>query len=318
MSDILDTLDDLEDENVDEETEADVENSGDDADSSSAEGEVQERGDDEFSESRARDITEAIKSVATATYGLLHQAYKHKAHKALGYSSWEKYVQEEFEMSKSRSYQLITQAETIEAIKEITPEGTEIKLSEAEIRDIKSELPRLQETIKSETSDMDKEEAEDFINDLIQREREQAQADKKALDAKKKAEQDAQQEGYQNALEDAADGMLADGGGDPNGGKAYEEGGVVMEPDAPNDFSADADSGFYEEEVEGNAGAMSSEDALNLYSFFSMLSMVTSLPDADYLVDLISEDRRDEVDNQIAEAASWINRFNTIWTSKYG
>lgn len=88
--------------------------------------------------------------------------------------------------------------------------------------------------------------------------------------------------------------------------------------DAKKRAEDDADRGFYEEEVEGNAGAMSSENALNLYKFFSMLSMGTTLPDADYLVDLISEDCFDEMDNQLPEFVAWANRFNTIWEERHG
>lgn len=298
MTDILDTLDDVE-----EETEEDV-LTGED---------VEESGEDDLSESKARDITEAIKSIATATFGLLHQAYKHKAHKALGYSSWEKYVKEEFQMSKSRSYQLIAQAETIEAIKEITPEGTEVKLSEAEIRDLKSELPRITEIISQETSDMSPEEADDFINELIDREREQAQADQKAINEKKAAEKEATDAGYQNALDDVADNMLSEG---EEKGKAFDENGVVMEPDGANSFSDDADSGLFEYDVEGNGDSVSAEDALNLYNFFNMLAMATSLPEPEYIIELITDDRMGETMNQLPEAASWINRAYTILESK--
>lgn len=328
MTDILDTLDDIEDEDLEnDESDDNAEGDGESADEidgtedvDALEGEISDESSEarefgEFSESKAREVTEAIKYAATATYALLYEAYSHKAHKALGYKTWASYVQDEFEMSKSRSYQLIAQAETIKSIEEIVPDGTDIKLTEAQVRDLKSELPRITEVIKQETTDMSPEEAEDFVNDLIRREREQAQADQKAIEAKRKAEQQAEQEGYQNALEDAADQMLEDGDGGRSG--AYEEGGVVMEPDMPNDFGDNADSGFFEHEVEGNAGAMSSENALNVYNFFNALSSLTSLPEPEYIIDLISEDRKDEVDNQIEESAAWVNRFLTIWSEKH-
>lgn len=305
MTDILETLDELDDENFDNE---DTESTTD----------VEEtREDGVFSKSKAREVTEAIKYVAVATHALLYEAFTYKAHKALGYDTWAEYVSTEFDMSKSRSYQLINQAETIKLIEEHTPEGTNVKLTEAQVRDLKSELPRITEVIGKETSEMSPEEAEDFINDLITQERDQVKEDQAALERKKKEAAEAGDEGYQNALNDVANQML---GGD--GELPPEEDNSVntkrhFEADGINDFSDEADSGFFEAEVDGNGQTISSEDALNLYNFFSMLSNITGLPEPDDFIELISEDRKEEVDNQVIEASAWINRFSTLWEAKH-
>lgn len=304
--DILETMDEI-DEN------------GEDT---ALEGVIEEDSSDEmeFSSSRAREVTEAIKYAATATYALIYEAYQYKAHKALGYSNWGDYVKEEFQMSKSRSYQLISQAESIKQIEEAAPESTNFRLTEAQVRDLKSELPRITQTIQEETSGMSPEEAEGFIDDLLQQEREQAKADKEASDRKKAELEDAQGEGYQSALDDVANQMLGEGDGEigPEEDNSVNtpKGGGGFEPDSVNDFSDAADSGFYEAEVEGHGQSISSEDALNLYNFFNMLSNLTELPEPDDFIELISEDRKEEVDNQIIEAASWINKFVTLWESR--
>ena len=53
----------------------------------------------------AEEVTEAIKSYATATWVLVKRAHDGKAWKSLGYSTWADYVKTEFDMSASRSYQ---------------------------------------------------------------------------------------------------------------------------------------------------------------------------------------------------------------------
>ena len=44
--------------------------------------------DNQLSESKARELTDAIKSAATATWILIAQAHEGKAYLALGYSTW--------------------------------------------------------------------------------------------------------------------------------------------------------------------------------------------------------------------------------------
>lgn len=333
MTDILNVLDDIEDDENEENTEEskdsapeseltsesksdDVVDNGDNNDDLSIDEEERvEDDEDVLSESKARDITEAIKSVATATYALLYEAYEYKAHKALGYKSWADYVTQEFEMSRSRSYQLIAQAETIKMIEEAVPEGTKVKLTEAQVRDLKSELPRITKTIEEKTSDMSPEEAEALVNELIESEREQARADKEAIDRKKAAQEQAENEGYHNALDDVADSIIANGEEAPEK-PDYDKPSYDFNEEDVNDFSDEADSGIIEHEVEGNQ-TISSEDALNIYNFFNALSQVSSLPEPEDLLDILPDERKKEVDNQLTEATAWFNRAHTLWENRW-
>ncbi len=120
----------------------------------------------------AEEVTEAIKSYATATWVLVKRAHDGKAWKSLGYSTWADYVKTEFDMSTSRSYQLINQAKVIAALEDAAPSGTKLLLTEAQTRDIKQQLPRITEKVKKETVGDDPAMAASKINDMVQKERE--------------------------------------------------------------------------------------------------------------------------------------------------
>ena len=119
----------------------------------------------------AEEVTEAIKSYATATWVLVKRAHDGKAWKSLGYSTWADYVKTEFDMSASRSYQLINQAEVIAALEDAAPSGTKLLLTEAQTRDIKQQLPRITEKVKKETSGDDPAMAASKINEMVEKER---------------------------------------------------------------------------------------------------------------------------------------------------
>ena len=86
----------------------------------------------EMGQAEAQEITNAIKSAATVTYALLAKAHEGKAHQSLGYDSWGEYVKAEFEMSPQRSYQLLDLSKAVKMIEAAAPEGTHIKLTEAQ------------------------------------------------------------------------------------------------------------------------------------------------------------------------------------------
>lgn len=125
----------------------------------------------DMNEQQAREITESIKAASVAVYVLIAKAHEGKAYKALGYSSFEEYVNTEFDLSRNRAYQLLNLSNTIKAIESVTPEGTEVKLTEIQARDIKRELPKITERIKEETSGYDKDDSEDIVQSIIEEER---------------------------------------------------------------------------------------------------------------------------------------------------
>lgn len=105
----------------------------------------------ELTKAEAQTLTDRIRDSIDKTYELVLTAYERKAWKALGYKTWEAYVQTEFDMSRRRSYQLLDQGRVIRAIEDAVGEnvnhGTQI--SERDARGIKDKLPEIQEEIKS-------------------------------------------------------------------------------------------------------------------------------------------------------------------------
>lgn len=282
MGDILDILDEIED------YEEDIDDDSFDDDVIVIE--------DNMSLEEAQQITNAIKSSVTATYILIAEAHARKAHKALGYDTWAEYVKEEFDISSSRSYQLLDLSKTVKEIEAATPDGTVIKLTEAQARDIKRELPRITEVIREQTEDLEPEEASTKVNDIIEDIREQQKEDQKVVEQKEKALSEAESEGYSKGLEDAATALL--------------------EADSAESINDNADGEFIEMEVEGENDSLNPKTAMDLYNFFNMLTSITSLPDPEDIVENVPEDRYEEVNNQLEESIIWLNRFQTLWEFK--
>lgn len=297
MSDILDSIDDLVDENEDFNIEDDEINEA----SSDLDSVLNNEG--EMSASEAQEVTAAIRSAVTATYILLAQAHEGKAYKALGYDTWAEYVKEEFEISPQRSYQLLDLSKTIKLIEEVSPEGTLIKLTEAQARDIKRELPRITEQIQEETKDLDPDEAEDMVGRIINDARDQQKEDEKGIAQREKNLSEAEQEGYHKGLEAAADAMLEDDDEKSNNS--------TFNADSPDSMTDSADDEFIEVEVQGDGG-VSPSDNMNLYQFVNAMIGISSLPEPDDFVETIPEARFDELYDQILESASWINRISTL------
>lgn len=245
----------------------------------------------DMQESEAREITEAIRSAATATYILLAQAHERKAYKALGYNTWADYVREEFEISPQRSYQLLDLSKAVSMIESATPEGTQVQLTEAQARDIKRELPKITERIQEETLGMGADEAGDTVDRILNEAREQQKADDKVVSDKEKKLAEAEQDGYHKGLEAAADALL--------------------EADMPDSMTNEADDEFLEIEVSGEKG-ISPADSMNLYNFVNAMTGIQSLPEPEDFAEIIPESRFDEILQQAMTASAWMNRLVTL------
>ena len=100
---------------------------------------------------QAKLLTEDIKSTTSALYILLKQAHDEKAWVALGYSTWADYIEQEFDFSRARSYQLINQANVIEEINHAS--GIPLHITEREARSIKNRLPEITEKLTKEVKE---------------------------------------------------------------------------------------------------------------------------------------------------------------------
>lgn len=250
--------------------------------------------DFEMSEAKAREVTDAIRAAASATYILLAQAHAGKAYKALGYDTWADYVKNEFDISASRSYQLLDLSKAVQMIEAVTPAGTDVKLTEAQARDIKRELPKITEQIREETEGLNPNEAAHVVDNIVEDIRDQQKADAKAIEEREKNLADAEQEGYQKGIEAAADAML--------------------EADAAGSMTDNADSEFVEVEVAGDGvDILSPQQKVDLYNFLNALAGFTALSEPDDFIDTIPKGKSDEINNQLNTAVAWLNRFSTLW-----
>jgi hypothetical protein len=123
---------------------------------------------------QARQVTHSIRDAAEVIWILIARAHAGKAWKALGYDSWEEYVKTEFNMSRSRSYQLLDQAKVISEIAAALPQGAEVKISEAAARELKVVLEEAVPEIRKATEGLDKDEAVKVTEDILSKYREKA------------------------------------------------------------------------------------------------------------------------------------------------
>ena len=114
----------------------------------------------------AQVLTAKIKAHVCQAWVLINEAHDRKAHRALGYATFEDYVRDEFDMGRSRAYQLLDQAHVIAELSEaagmstmvdtepVSPMGdTETRttvppISERETRDLKPRLAEVADDVR--------------------------------------------------------------------------------------------------------------------------------------------------------------------------
>lgn len=252
--------------------------------------------DTQMSEAKARELTNAIKAAAEATYVLLAKAHQGKAYKALGYETWADYVTKEFEISTQRSYQLLNLSKTIQEIEAVAPAGTEVKLTEAQARDIKRELPFITSKVAEETSEMTTDEAAAKIEQIVNEAREQKKLDDEAIAIKEKQLKEAEEEGYRAGLEAGADAILANGGFNEDGSEKEDTGWGESTP-----------------ETESGEPSLTPEAAMNLHNLVSLLTGLSNLPEnPSEVANVVPESKRKDVLNQAENALSWFQNFVSL------
>lgn len=234
-------------------------------------------------EDEAREITERIKGTTNVLYLLIKRAHAGKAYKALGYSSFESYVREEFSYSRSYAYKLLNQATVIEAIEAVVPEGTEVYVGELTARGLKSSLPELLEDIEERSAEASPEEARAIIEDAIR----DVQG--------RKDEDDSFDEDFDNDFT-------------PN---------EFANPSNSFDY-IDDDDDTLDEFLGGDDPSLIVQKLESLYNLLSGLQNFADLSEnsnLDDLLPLIPEDRRTEVSSLIDTNIEWMQVLKTGWTA---
>lgn len=128
----------------------------------------------------ARDLTDRIKAGVETVWALLLEAHERGAWVALGYHTWNAYVEGEFRMSKQRSFQLLDQGRVIRAI-EAAAESTDVDLSEAEARDLKQQLPRLVEDVRERVREVEPEQRPQIVRQTVEETRERLRQERQSI-----------------------------------------------------------------------------------------------------------------------------------------
>lgn len=215
---------------------------------------------EEMSKEQAREITESIKAASVAVYVLIAKAHEGKAYKALGYESFESYVKTEFDLSRNRAYQLLNLSNTVKAIESATPDGTEVKLTEIQARDIKRELPKITERVESETSGKDAEESADIVSSIVEEERARLKEEKATLASEDNATDDDGDSSDKKWSNAGSDGNYIVGEETENREKQYQEEKNKQYSENGGYESDGNDTNAYVNNVDSALNAANSED----------------------------------------------------------
>lgn len=295
-------------------------------DNEETEGEIVSISDQELTAEEATELTENIRSTGEVLYVLVSRAHAGKAHLALGYSSFEAYVKEEFGMSRSRAYQLIGQANVIKEITDAVPEGTEISISEAAARDLKGVLDRVVPSLAERTENMSPEEASGVVEDTLNEFRELDEDDifnsLSDDDIEALLGEDLFNLGGgggsfdEEIMGDLRDreGFSSTSGGGGSGNGSGSGGGGFDDDDMPDfdnldlpDIDDDLDS------IGGDSGGQSYD---TIYDFYGAIDTISNLPSPDSLIADIPDARITQVSMSANKAFEWLSEFSRKWEEK--
>lgn len=231
----------------------------------------------------ARELTEHIRHAVDVVWVLVARAHAGRAWEALGYTTFAAYVGEEFNISRSRAYQLLDQAKVVQAIEAHVPDGTDVSISEAAARDLKSVLGEIVPEIEARTEGLPADDAGAVVEEIV------ADFRDKVRD---KREQDAIE-----AEEAAMDRADRDG---------FSGGGEYTPPPPPPIYDEDDDLD----------PAVVRRNVQACYDLYSSLAALRSMPDIGAIIDSIPSERRIQVTEQITEATGWLNDFRDQWFSQ--
>jgi hypothetical protein len=116
----------------------------------------------------ARRLTDAIRSTGEVLYTLLERAHAGRAWAALGYPRFEDYVRTEFNMSRSRAYQILDQAKVVRALEAAVPHTATVPaITEAAARDLKGVLDQVIREIEEQLAEAEAEDTERIVAEIL-------------------------------------------------------------------------------------------------------------------------------------------------------
>ena len=232
---------------------------------------------------QARQLTDSIRNASEVLWMLIARAHSGRAWQALGYQAWGDYVKAEFDMSRSRSYQLLDQARVIQAIEAAVPEGTPVSpISEAVARDLKDVLEEIVPTIRERTEGLPPDEAALVLEEIVEEQRDRLREERDAAAA---------------AVDDEEDDFAYD--------SPYMGDGSGPKPPPIYDDLDEIDVA----KIRRNVNAA--------HDIYSSLSALASLPEElDEVVDIIPEERHAQIDANLDKAIEHLTRFAEAWRDR--
>lgn len=131
----------------------------------------------QLTRTEARALTDRIKTRLEHTWGDLSEAYERGAWTALDFPTWESYVNTEFGISRSRSYQLLDQAKVVREIQAAAAVHI-VDITEAAARDLKPHLAEVVEQVREAVADVPVPERPAVVAQVVTDVREQVIADR--------------------------------------------------------------------------------------------------------------------------------------------
>lgn len=263
---------------------------------------------------QARQLTNTIRDAAEVLWVLIARAHAGKAWTALGYDSWEHYVREEFNMSRSRSYQLLDQARVIAAVEAVVPEGTEVHITEAAARDLKSVIEDAVPEIKEKTAGLPADEATSVLDDILAEHRDRATGaipDSPSLGSAVVNDDFFEEYGGSETspLTAGLESVLVHTSeSDP----ASSVGSLTMSP-----TPASAAPAAPLPEVDAVDVTRIRRNVNAAHDLYSSLSALAGLPDElDEVVAIIPAERRQVIQGNLARAQANLERFAQLWEEK--
>lgn len=243
----------------------------------------------------AQELTEHIRSTADVLYVLLGRAHAGKAWESLGYATFSAYVKEEFDMSRSRAYQILDQHKVIQALEAAVPDGTSLRISEAQARDLKSVIDEVVPEVQKATAGLSTEEAQKITEDIVEDYRDQV----RKQNASDGDESDGSDGGHQGG-----GGMPGQFGGGNGGGGNFSDFGDDPEQD-PQDDVPQVDTAEIRRRVQA------------AYDFYTAMSALNTMPDVLVVIDTIRDERIPQIREQMPVALEWLQEFAKKWEERH-
>lgn len=269
----------------------------------------------ELSKEEAQELTEHIRSTADVLYVLVARAHAGKAHKALGYPNFGAYVKAEFNISRSRAYQLINQAEIINAIEHSTPDGTQIRLTELAARELKNYVDVLVPAVKEQTEGLTANEAGAVVEEIVNDFREKSQQEKEAkelLDLSSNLSGD----DFEIDFDDMPEFDMPEFGGEggTGGGSPFDNMDDFDNLDGLLDD--DKNTGAPVPGMEFDDPNTMREKIENVYAFYSALTALQNMGNVDDIINSIQDARKEHINKSLPKAKEWLDHFYDVWFEK--